>query len=173
MSISSALCFKSKIQIYNGNPFVLVNRERARALKSDWRRPIPVLVQINGLPNPPWRINMMPIGNGSFYLYLHGYVRKASSTKVGDMVDVNLQFDSSYKNGPAHPMPKWFSTSLAKNKKAQQAWEELIPSRKKEILRYFSGLKSDEARERNVTRALHVLSGKEGRFMARSWKNGK
>jgi uncharacterized protein YdeI (YjbR/CyaY-like superfamily) len=68
-----------------------------------------------------------------------------------------------------HPMPSWFRAPLLRNAKASRAWDALIPSRKKEILRYFSWLKSAEARERNVARALHVLSGKKGRFMARSW----
>ena len=48
-------------------------------------------------------------------------------------------------------------------------WRQPLPSRKKEILRYFSWLKSPEAKARNVARALQVLSGKGGRFMARSW----
>ena len=68
-----------------------------------------------------------------------------------------------------HPMPSWFRIPLSRNVWATQAWNELIPSRKKEVLRYFSWLKSPEARARNVTRALDVLSGKKGRFMARSW----
>ena len=51
-------------------------------------------------------------------------------------------------------------------------WEALIPSRRKEILRYFARLKSTEARERNLERALHVLSGRQGRFMARVWNQG-
>jgi uncharacterized protein YdeI (YjbR/CyaY-like superfamily) len=51
-------------------------------------------------------------------------------------------------------------------------WEALIPNRKKEILRYFSWLKSREARERNLEKALHVLSGGKGRFMARAWDGG-
>ncbi len=51
-------------------------------------------------------------------------------------------------------------------------WKALIPSRKKEILRYLSRLNSSEARARNLAKALHVLSGETGRFMARAWKNG-
>ena len=43
-------------------------------------------------------------------------------------------------------------------------WEALIPSRRKEILRYFARLKSKEARARNLDRALHVLSGRRGRL---------
>lgn len=165
--------FTGKIEIYNGNPYVLVNSQRANKLKPDWHKPMPVFVQINGQPQPAWRINMMPIGDGSFYLYLHGDVRKASKTSVGDTVGVEVSFDDTYKNGPMHPMPDWFRDELAKYKLAQTNWELLPPSRQKEILRYFSWLKSDEAKTRNIAKAMHVLSGKEGRFMARTWKDGK
>jgi len=161
------------MQIYNGNPYVLMSAARAKALKEGWRKPMPVLVQINGKPDKPWRINMMPIGDGSFYLYLHGDVRKASKTKVGDKVTVNVSFDDKYRNGPMHPMPEWFRKPLMQHPKAKQAWDKLIPSRQKEILRYFSWLKSDEARQRNIKRALRVLGGAEDRFMARTWKDGK
>jgi len=116
---------------------------------------------------------MMPTGDGSFYLYLHGKVRKASNTGVGDKVSVTINFDLKYRNGPLHPMPLWFSRALSKNPKAKKSWNSLIPSRKKEILRYFALLKSDDARGRNLEKALHVLSGETGRFMARSWKDGK
>ena len=108
-------------------------------------------------------------GHRGFYLYLHGDVRRASQTSVGDFVSVDVEFDTAYRNGPMHPMPAWFRRPLAGNPKAAKAWDALIPSRKKEILRYFSWLKSPEARERNVARAIHVLSGKKGRFMARLW----
>lgn len=91
------------IEIYNGNPYVLVSRARAKKLKDGWRRSLPVLVQINGKPDNPWRINLMPIGKGSFYLYLHGEVRRASATKVGDRVKVDVRFDDSYRNGSMHP----------------------------------------------------------------------
>lgn len=167
------LQFQAKIEIFNGNPYVLIRRTQAQKLQKDWRKPMPVQVQINGQPTPAWRINMMPIGDGSFYLYLHGDVRRASHTKVGDTVTVNVAFDAAYKNGPMHPMPEWFKAALRKNPTAQQAWDALIPSRQKEILRYFSWLKSDTAKQRNLEKALFVLSGNPGRFMARSWKDGK
>lgn len=152
---------------------MLVSAARATQLKAGWRKPLPVLVQINNKPDESWRINMMPIGDGSFYLYLHGHVRKASHTKVGDKVTVSIKFDTEYHNGPMQPMPSWFKRALAKKPKAQKSWHVLQPSRKKEILRYFSWLKSPEARARNLEKALHVLAGNEGRFMARDWKQGK
>lgn len=164
--------FTAPIAITNGNPYVLVSKARAQALQKDWKRPMPVLVQINGQPKPAWHINMMPIGDGSFYLYLHGEVRTASDTKVGDVVQVDVTFDAAYKSGPAHPMPAWFRSALNKNATAKANWDALIPSRKKEILRYFSWLKSQEAQARNLEKVMHVLAGKPGRFMARSWKDG-
>jgi len=168
--MAGKLSFRARMKIRDGNPYVDISRSRARALKPDWRRPLPVLVRVNGQPaRQPWRINLMPTGSGAFYLYLHGAVRRASQTQVGDLVSVDVEFDTAYRNGPMHSMPAWFRGPLARNPKAAKAWNALIPSRKKEILRYFSWLKSPEARERNVARAIHVLSGKKDRFMGRSW----
>ena len=141
-------------------------------IKPSWRKPLPILVRINGEPKAFWKINMMPAGKGNFYMYLHGNVRKASDTKVGDRVSVEARFDPAYAGGPAHPLPVSFRRMLKGNRSASNAWEALSPSRKKEILRYFASLRSSVALERNVKRALEVLSGKSARFMARSWSNG-
>ena len=97
--------FSAVIKIRGVNPFILVSASRANAIKPGWRKPLPVLVRINGKPTKAWRINMMPVGNGSFYLYLHGEIRKASGTAVGDRVRVEIDFDPGYRNGPQHPMP--------------------------------------------------------------------
>jgi hypothetical protein len=157
----AAIRFTGRIEIIGINPYVRVSAARARAIKPDWRRPLPVLVRVNGEPaEKAWRINMMPIGNGDFYLYLHGSVRAASSTKVGDRVHVELEFDTAYRAGPG-PMPAWFRTPLSKNPEAMRAWKALIPSQQKEIVRYLARLKSPEARARNLKRALEQLA--EGR----------
>lgn len=135
---------------------------------------MPVRFRIDGKPAAkPWRINMMPTGKGGFYLYLQGAVRRASGTDVGDRVEVELEFNSVYRNGPLHPMPRWFAAALADEPRARLNWRALPPSRRKEILRYVVGLKSDAARQRNLVRAMSVLSGAPGRFMARSWKDGR
>ena len=56
-----------------------------------------------------------------------------------------------------------------RNPAAKLGWKALTPSRQKEILRYFAGLKSPQAQRRNVQRALQVLAGGKARFMGRSW----
>lgn len=165
------LRFRSIIQINKINPYVLVSASRASRIRRGWRKPLPVRVCVNGKPEKPWRINMMPVGDGSFYLYLHGHVRKASGSKVGDTVTVELEFDDEYRSGPAHSMPAWFKNALDRDRRAARGWNELIPSRQKEILRYFSWLKTSEAQTRNLQRAIHVLSGRKARFMGRSWND--
>jgi hypothetical protein len=166
------LRFRGKIQITGLNPYLHVNAARARTLQSGWRRPMPVLIRINGAPrSQPWRTNMMPVGDGAFLLYLQNTVRQASGTKVGDTVRAEVRFDTEYRNGPQHPMPAWFKRPLRGNRKAWATWQALIPSRKKEILRYLSQLKSPAARKRNVEKALQALMGQSVRYMARSWGN--
>lgn len=166
------LRFKALIQIHGINPYVLVSAKRAAELKPGWCKPMPVLVRINGKPDDAWPINMMPVGNGSFRLYLQGEVRKASRTKVGDRVEVEVQFNAKYKGGP-QPLPAWFKSALAKDPVAKGNWDALTPSRRKEVVRYLAALKSAEARERNLARALTALSGEPTRFMARSWSGGR
>jgi Bacteriocin-protection, YdeI or OmpD-Associated/Domain of unknown function (DUF1905) len=166
------LRFRATIQLTGLNPYLHVSAVRARSLKPGWRRAMPVLVRINGAPrSEPWRTNMMPLGDGTFRLYLQATVRRASATQVGDTVRAEVRFDTAYRGGPQHPMPSWFRRPLRANRKAWAAWQALIPSRKKEILRYLAQLKSPAARKRNVARALRALAGQPVRYMARSWGN--
>ena len=168
----ATLRFRADIKIHGVNPYVLVSAKRATELKPGWRKPMPVLVQINGKPDEAWPINLMPVGDGSFRLYLHESVRKASKTRVADRVEVEICFNAKYRSGP-QPLPAWFRAELAKNPVAKKNWEALPPSRKKEIVRYLSALKSAEARKRNLTRTLNALSGPSTRFLGRSWSGGK
>lgn len=163
--------FRGPIEIRGINPYVLVSAERATLLKAGWRRPMPVLVTVNGQPDLPWRINLMPVGDCSFYLYLHGQVRGVSGTAVGDEVDVEIAFDEHYRGGPAGPVPAWFAEELERNAAARRGLENLSPSRQKEIVRYLAKLKSPDAQQRNIALALHVLGGGKGRFLARSWNS--
>lgn len=149
--------FVSIIQIRGINPYVQVSAEQSAQLKKGWRKPLPVAVRINGKPDKPWRINMMPAGDGSFYLYLHQTVRQASNTKPGDRVTVDLSFDRAYRSGPS-ALPPWIADALAENTKAKKSWDALIPSRQKEMLRYLGALKTPEAQARNLQKVIGMLS---------------
>lgn len=167
-----AIRFVELIQLEGINPYVPVSAERAGALAPGWRKPMPVRIRVNGQPVEPWAINMMPVGDGGFRLYLHETVRRASGTGVGDEVEVEIAFDEAYRGGPPE-LPAWFQAALDDRPEARAGWEALPPSRQKEIARYLATLKSAQAQARNLQRALHVLSGGEARFMARDWKDGR
>ena len=144
------------MKIVEINPYVLVSAARARQLKPGWRKPMPVLVRVNGAPKRAWRINMMPTGRGSFYLYLHGDVRKASKTGVGDRVEVEIAFDEAYRGGPG-PLTSWFRAALAASPKALRTWNARTPSAQKEMLRYLVHLKTPAARVRILAKAIALL----------------
>jgi hypothetical protein len=160
---------RERMKIIGVNPYVMVSAWEASHLRRNWRGPMPVRFRVKGRSNRTWRINLMPVGDGRFRLYLNENIRKESNLRVGDTVGIEAQFDDQYRNGPLHSMPLWFSDELSRNPVAKQGWNQLAPSRQKEILRYFAQLKSPEARRRNVQRAVHVLAGGPGRFMARPW----
>jgi hypothetical protein len=172
MRNGQSLRFRSVIEMEGINPFVRVSPARADRLKPGWRKPMPVSIRINGAPEEPWRINMMPKLDGVFFLYLHGQVRKASGAAVGDRVSVEIAFDEDYRPGPP-PMPPFLTAALKAHPQARAAYRALPPGRQKELVRYFSRLKSETARTRNLESALRVLSGKRGRFMARDWNGGR
>lgn len=169
----TAIRFTQRIELREINPYLLVSARHAIALKPGWKRPMPVLVTINGQPSPPARVNLMPVGDGTFYLYLNGPIRTASRTAVGDRVTARVSFDASYRGGPTHPMPASLRRALVARPKAKQAWSALTPSRQKEILRYLATLKSEAARERNVAKVVAMLGKPNGYFLGRAHESAK
>jgi hypothetical protein len=161
--------FRAKVGLRGVNPYVLVRPDRARRLRQDWLRPMPLRVRINGEPEVPWTTNMIPAGDGSFFLYLNGVMRTASRTAVGDVLEVELEFDPDYRGGPLQPMPPELVEGLDRSPRARKGWQALTPARQKEVVRYIAGLKSLEARRRNVEKAVEVLAGGNLRFLGREW----
>lgn len=160
--------FTQRIKLRGINPYLLLSAKLAQQLRPGWRKPMPVRVAINGQPRPPASINLMPVGDGSFYLYLNGPVREASGTAVGDRVTAELTFDARYRGGPTHAIPRSLEQGLRARPKLARAWEELTPSRRKEILRYLGSLRTAEARERNVVKLLAALAHPGQEYLGRA-----
>ena len=96
--------------------------------------------------------------SGKWRLYLNGPMRKAAGKDVGDIIDVQIDFDAKPRTTPIHPKLK---TALRENKQAKAAFDKLSPSRQKEILRYINFLKSEESVDNNIQRAItHLTSNK-------------
>lgn len=169
--------FSDKIKIIIGNPYVSPpNKVLDGIFKQSGKitSPIPVQGKIDGTAFKQTLVRYQ----GEWRLYVNIIMAKAAGIKfsksiseiVGTNVKIQLEFDPS---PPVYPMVDFFQKELDKNPTAQANWEKLAPSRQKEILRYFSWLKSDEAKERNLKKAISALTNNTERFMARTWKNGK
>lgn len=113
----------------------------------------------------------MPVGDGTFRLYINGLIRRETEIHVGDWVRLAVWRDLGYMSGPQHPMPRWLRIRIASDPRAKDKWDSLAPSAKKEILRYIAGVRTAHAKEVNMERAYRVLSGEKGRFLGRAWND--
>jgi hypothetical protein len=169
--------FTAKISIINGNPYVRPpDKVLSPIFKASGKSTssIPVRGKINGAPFQQSLVRYQ----GDWRLYVNIIMAKASKTTfrksiseiVGRRVTIAVEFDPQ---PPHYKMLPFLKKALDVNPAAYSNWNKLPPSRKKEVLRYFSQLKSDEAKKRNLGKLLEVLSGSDGRFMARDWKGGR
>ena len=90
-------------------------------------------------------------------------MRKLAKKDVGDSIAVTIEFDPVER---AIPIAPEFLKALNDNPKAKQVFEQLSPSRQKEIVRYIANLKSEAAKTKNITRAIRFLVG-DDRFVGR------
>lgn len=171
-----ALHFSEEVSIINGNPYVAPPDAVLRGLFKQAGKstsPIPIRGKINGASFQQSLMRYL----GEWRLYVNIIMAKAGGIKfsksiseiVGKKIEIQVEFDPY---PPTYEMVDFLRKALDKNPKAKSNWNKLTPSRKKEILRYFSWLKSEDAKKRNVEKAIKVLSGASDRFMARSWKGG-
>lgn len=165
-----AVSGRKVIQLAGINPYIAVDSTEAVTIRAGWKRPLPVCFRLNGRTKV-WRINLMPKGDGSFYLYLDGGVRRATGTKVGDMVDCEIWFNAEYNGGPQHELLPHLAAAFAANPVAKDRYDSLAPSLKKEITRYFASLKGDAAIIRNCEKCTAALSGTPTRWLGRDWNS--
>lgn len=156
------MIFKAKIKIIGVNPFVFLPK---RVLHDVFKQAgkdkgkIPVKIKIDGHEY----IQTLIKYSGHWRLYLNTPMRKSVNRDVGDIAVFEITFDPAKREIPPHPK---FVKALAENKTAKIIFESLRPSRKLEILRYLSFLKTEESVDRNIARAINFLLSK-GRFIGR------
>ena len=155
--------FIAKIQIIGVNPYVLLPSILLRYIfkkAGKDKGAIPVQLKIGGKDFIP---NLVKY-SGKWRLYLNGLMRKAAGKDVGDIIEIQIDFDPKPRITPIHPKLK---KAFKENPDAKKAFEKLSPSRQKEILRYINFLKSEESVDRNIKRAISHLVGKQS-FVGRN-----
>ena len=149
--------FQAELEIIGINPFVALPIDILQHIFIDSGRkksPIAICGQVNG---KDYKQNLM-FFKGDWRLYV-----KNSPKRIGELVDFTIAYDSEPR---MVKQPQVLSEALAKNLEAKEVFEQLTASKQLEINRYIARLKTDEAIERNVARAIGFLLGKN-RFVGR------
>lgn len=162
MLAESDFQFSALIELLGVNPYVLVPEPIlleifAQAGKS--KGPVPVQMTIDGHVFPQTLVRYL----GEWRLYLNGPMREAAGKQVGATAAFTVRHDPQPREVPVHPKLR---QALAENEAAHAVFKGLPASRRLEIVRYISHLKSEESITRNVQKAIRFLLGQE-RFIGR------
>ena len=147
--------FPAKIRIIGINPYVLITPALLKYIfqkAGKDKGAIPVKLRIGGKNF----IQNLVKHSGKWRLYLNGSMRKAAGKDVGDIIDVQIDFDAKRRTTPIHPKLK---KAFKENKEVKVAFDKLSSSRQKEILKYINFLKSEESVDKNIQKAIaHLIS---------------
>ncbi|KAA8482929.1 uncharacterized protein DUF1905 [Arcticibacter tournemirensis] len=154
--------FKAKLDIIGINPFVYVPEEILANIFSEAKKSkgqIPVSGTVNGKEY----IQTLVRYSGEWRLYINTTILPNSPKRIGETIEITIQYDP--KDRTISPHPKLIE-ALNRNKEANEVFESLSPSTRKEIIRYISFLKSEASVVNNVEKAIGFLLGKN-RFIGR------
>lgn len=154
--------FDAELEIVGINPFVPVPHEVLHALFESAgknRGPIPIRGLINGRPFQQTLVRF----KGAWRLYVNTSMLPDSPKRIGERLSLSVAFDPSDRTIEPHPT---LVAALEEDEVARRVYETLPPSRRGEIVRYISRLKTDESVGRNVRRAIEFLHG-NARFLGR------
>jgi hypothetical protein len=147
--------FSAVINKVGINPFIDVP-EHVSAFFGK-RSYVPVSGTLNGVAI---RATLVPVGKGRHRLYINDEMRKKANVTVGDRIRLSLSIDTEPREAP---MPKEFAEALKKSEKARMVFENLSPSRQREILVYLNYLKKPESLRRNIEKVIRLLAEPEGK----------
>jgi hypothetical protein len=155
--------FKAVIEIIGVNPFVFIPEnilENIFEQAGKNKGPIPVKGTVN---NNPYKQTLVKYKN-SWRFYINTQMIKDSPNKIGEEIELTIAFDPVKRTIIPHPK---LIKALETNVEARTVFDTLSPSRKHEIIRYISSLKTEESIDRNIKRAMDFLMGR-GKFVGRN-----
>jgi hypothetical protein len=154
--------FVEELKIIGINPYVEIPQNILESLFNDANKnkgPIQVTGLLNGNPFKQTLVKYA----GEWRLYVNTTMLKNSPKRIGEKIEVSIGYDPKDRKIEMHRLLK---KALHENREANNIFEQLPQSRQKEIVRYISNLKSEEAIVLNVAKAIAFLLGKE-RFIGR------
>jgi hypothetical protein len=100
---------------------------------------------------------LVPVKNGPYRLFVNQVMLKGGATALNRVAEfvISQDFQAVVKN---YPVPAPLLREL-KKKKLLKHFETLTPSRKRDILKYLSYVKTEATMQKNIDRLLHQLAG--------------
>ena len=144
------LRFQVKLEGQDGSSVAALNAPFDVIETFGTRARVPVRGTINGFP---FRSSLMPMG-GCHMMVVNKTMREGAKVKAGDVVDVVMERDEETRTVEAPPELK---KELAKNGKAQERWEALAFTHKKEMAISIRDAKQDETKKRRLAKVMTVL----------------
>jgi hypothetical protein len=152
--------FTTKLDIIGINPFVFIPDEILNELfkaAGKNKSPIPVKGTVNG---KEFRQNLMKY-SGEWRLYINLTMLKNSPKRIGEMLEIFVEFDDSDRTISIHPDSE---KAIKENPVALENFEKLIPSRKLELIKYINNLKTEASIQRNIEKIMKYLIGETDFF---------
>lgn len=154
--------FKAKLEIIGINPFVFVPDEILHNLFAEAgvdKGYIPISGKVNGKDYNQTLLRY----KGEWRLYINTQMLPNSPKRIGEILELSVVFDPEDRSLLPHPE---LEQALLENEEAKTVFDRLAPSKRKEIIRYISFLKTDDSRRKNIEKAIGFLLGKNA-FMGR------
>jgi Bacteriocin-protection, YdeI or OmpD-Associated/Domain of unknown function (DUF1905) len=128
--------------------FVLTDEQVA--VVGEGAKRFPVKARING------HTLHLSVGRmrGEFLLGLSRANREAAGVQAGDEVTLELELDSAPREVD---VPETLAAALADDPRAQQAFDKLAFTHRKEFARWIEEAKREDTRERRVITAIEML----------------
>ena len=101
-----------------------------------------------------YRGSLMPLPDGTFALGVLKSIQAAASVTRGDSITVELELDTAPR---IVELPPDLARAIARDTKANAAWDRLSYTNKKEMARSLEEAKKAETRERRLAAALARL----------------
>ncbi|WP_411812868.1 YdeI/OmpD-associated family protein [Chryseobacterium scophthalmum] len=152
--------FTTKLEIIGINPFVFLPDKVLNEIfetSGKNKSPIPVKGTVNG---KEFRQNLMKY-LGEWRLYINLTMLKDSPKRIGEMLEFFVEFDNSDRTISIHPD---LEKAIRENRLALQNFENLIPSRKTELIRYINNLKTEASIQKNIEKIIRYLTGETDFF---------
>lgn len=152
--------FIARIEIIGINPFVFLPEDVLNDLfqaSGKCKSPIPVKGTVNG---KPFRQNLMKYA-GEWRLYINLTMLKNSPKRIGEMIEVSVEFDDADRTVTIHPE---LDKAIREDPEIVKNFENLIPSRKLELIRYINNLKTEAAIQKNIEKIIRHLKGEADFF---------